>query len=186
MNWDEIKLEYVTSDVSYRDLADKFGVSFSSLSKMAVKDKWAKERKKHRKKVVTKAEQKIVVKKAKELAKEIEIAEAISDILQIAVSHPEQFLALCDDGKERYNFGRINDALDALSKLERSKRSLYGILSEKEKNGIDLARERLDIAKSRAFVGGGDTSETGVVLLPVVDEEPSAVSGSGDSEGGVG
>ena len=186
MNWDEIKLEYVTSDVSYRDLADKFGVSFSSLSKMAVKGKWAKERKKHRKKVVTKAEQKIVVKKAKELAKEIEIAEAISDILQIAVSHPEQFLALCDDGKERYNFGRINDALDALSKLERSKRSLYGILSEKEKSGIEIARERLDIAKSRAFVGGGDTSETGVVLLPVVDEEPSAVSGSGDSEGGVG
>ncbi len=172
MNWEEIKLEYVTTDISYRELSEKHGISFSSLSKMAVKGKWSKERNKHRKKVATKVQQKIVVKKAKELAKEIEIAEAISDILQVAVSHPKQFLLICEeDGCERYSFGRINDALDALSKLEKSKRSLYGILSEREKSSMELAREKLDIAKSRAVGLIGDTSEVGVVLLPPVSEK---------------
>ena len=171
MDWEKIKLEYITADVSYRELSEKYGVSLSSLSKTAVKDKWSKQRSKHRKKIATKVQQKIVNKKVRELEKEIGIAEAISDILHAAVSHPDQFIAICEeDGKERYSFGRINDALDALKKLEGSKRSLYGILSEKEKAAIELSREKLDIAKSRIGVGG-DVTESGVVLLPPVEEQ---------------
>ena len=183
MNWNDIKLEYVTSDLSYRELADKHGISFSSLSKMAVRDKWARDRNRHRKKVATKVEQKIVTKKAKELAKEVEISEAISDILRLAVSHPKQFLTLCqEDGCERYSFSRINEALDALSKLEKSKRSLYGILSKKEESSFELAREKLDVAKSRAVYTGTDSNETGVVLLPPVPVSDTETTSERDKE----
>lgn len=170
MDWEKIRLEYITTDMSYRELSEKYGVSLSSLSKTAVKDKWSKQRSKHRKKIATKVQQKIVNKKVRELEKEIGIAEAISDILHAAVSHPDQFIAICEeDGKERYSFGRINDALDALKKLESSKRSLYGILSKKEEAAIELSREKLDIAKSR--IVSGDVTESGVVLLPPVEEQ---------------
>lgn len=173
LNWEEIKLEYVTSDMSYRELSEKFGISFSTLSKTAVKEKWSRERNKHRKKVATKAQQKIETKKAKSLAKEMEIAEAISDILKAAVSSPEQFVELRDKSGniQKYSMGEITAALEALSKLERSKRSLYGIISEKEKQTFDIARERLDIAKNRASGTGADTAECGVVLLPQVQAE---------------
>ena len=162
----------MTGDLSYRELSEKHGVSFSALSKMAVRDKWAKDRNRHRKKVATKAEQKIITRKAKELAKEMAIAEAISDILQCAVSAPEQFISERDDCGEikKYSLSEISAALSALSSLEKSKRSLYGILSEREKLSIDIAREKLDVARSRAG-GGGDAGECGVVLLPEASEQ---------------
>ncbi len=184
MDWEKIKLEYITTDVSYRELSDKYEVSLSSLSKTAVRDKWSKQREKHRKKIATKVQQKIVNKKVRELEKEIGIAEAISDILQAAVSHPGQFLKMCEDGSgEKYSFERISEALDALSKLEKSKRSLYGILSEKEKAAIELSREKIDIAKSRIGVGG-DLAESGVVLLPPVYVESSQTENKSDEKDG--
>ena len=181
MNWEEIKLEYVTSDISYRELSEKHGVSFSSLSKIAVKEKWSKERGKHRKNVATKARQKIETRAAKRLATEMEMAEAISDILQAAVSAPEQFVSERDeDGSiKRYSLPEISAALAALSSLERSKRSLYGMLSEKEKQTLELAREKIDVARSRVGPYGGDASESGVVLLPAVGDagKSSAMEG---------
>ena len=173
LNWDEIKLEYVTSDISYKELCEKHKISFSTLSKIAVRDKWAREKNKHRKKVVKKAQQKIERKQVKNLAKEMQIAEAISDILKAAVSCPEQFVLLRSESGEvqKYSLADITAALEALSKLEKSKRSLYGLLSEREKQSIDIARERLDVAKSKASGTAGESSECGIVLLPEVSAE---------------
>lgn len=173
LNWDEIKLEYVTSDISYKELCEKHKISFSTLAKVAASGKWSREKNKHRKKVVKKAQQKIERKQVKNLAKEMQIAEAISDILKAAVSCPEQFVLLRSESGEvqKYSLADITAALEALSKLEKSKRSLYGLLSEREKQTIDIARERLDVAKSRASGISCDNSECGVVLLPQVSPE---------------
>lgn len=41
MDWNKIKQEYISSGASYRKLADKYGVSISTLSKRASKEKWS-------------------------------------------------------------------------------------------------------------------------------------------------
>ena len=45
-DWSKIKTEYITTDTSYRKLAEKYGVSASSLMQVAAREKWADEKKK--------------------------------------------------------------------------------------------------------------------------------------------
>ncbi len=40
MDWKRIKAEYIAGGTSYRKLAEKYGVSFSTLRKVAAKEKW--------------------------------------------------------------------------------------------------------------------------------------------------
>lgn len=44
-NWTKIRYEYITSSISYRELANKYGVSFNTLSKRAKREGWADRRK---------------------------------------------------------------------------------------------------------------------------------------------
>ena len=55
INYDEIKTEYISSDVSLRSLARKYGISISALSKRAKKDCWetAKETIRHKSEQIT-------------------------------------------------------------------------------------------------------------------------------------
>ena len=40
MDWKKIKAEYIAGGTSYRKLAEKYGVSFSTLRKVAAKEQW--------------------------------------------------------------------------------------------------------------------------------------------------
>ena len=40
MDWNEIKAEYIAGGTSYRKLAQKHGVSFSTLKDIAIREKW--------------------------------------------------------------------------------------------------------------------------------------------------
>ena len=53
-DWKKIKAEYIRGGTSYRKLADKYGVSFSSIRRKAEKEKWTDLR--------TQAEQKASIK----------------------------------------------------------------------------------------------------------------------------
>lgn len=55
-DWQKLKKEYVKGGVSYRQLAEKYRVSFSQLQKIAAKEKWRD----LRKKTERKAEEKMV------------------------------------------------------------------------------------------------------------------------------
>lgn len=67
-DWLKIKSEYISTDISMRDLAKKHDVSFSSLSKKATRERWKDDRTETGNKVATKVKQKIVsVSVAKEV-----------------------------------------------------------------------------------------------------------------------
>ena len=44
INWDDIRNEYITTNISYRKLADKYGVSFRTLQRKATKEDWVSKR----------------------------------------------------------------------------------------------------------------------------------------------
>lgn len=44
VDWERIRAEYIAGGVSYRKLADKYGVSINSMKKRAARDKWNDER----------------------------------------------------------------------------------------------------------------------------------------------
>lgn len=67
-NWSKIKNTYVTSTMSQREVAKKYGVSESQLAVRASNEGWVKLRREHRSKVEEKAKQKALEKKAELMA----------------------------------------------------------------------------------------------------------------------
>lgn len=55
IDWKTIETEYVTTDISHRDLAAKYGICRSTVSKKAMTDNWSEKRNNHRSKMVSKA-----------------------------------------------------------------------------------------------------------------------------------
>ena len=47
MDWNKIKTEYITTDTSYRKLADKYNVSSTSICKVAKKEQWVTEKERY-------------------------------------------------------------------------------------------------------------------------------------------
>jgi len=61
-NWIKIRTEYETTSISYRKIAEKYGVSFNTLKDRAKREGWAKSKEETQRKITTATLQKTVVK----------------------------------------------------------------------------------------------------------------------------
>jgi transposase-like protein len=81
VDWNKIKAEYIAGKGSYRELAEKFGVSFNTLKTHAVEEGWHKLRQQANEKATTK----IVEDEANRQAQRMKRLLAVSDKLLVAV-----------------------------------------------------------------------------------------------------
>lgn len=68
-DWQKIKTEYITTDTSYRKLAEKHGISYQAICRKSKDEGWIEQREQHMNKTVTKALDKISEKKADRAAR---------------------------------------------------------------------------------------------------------------------
>ncbi len=59
IDWSTIKSEYISSNISQRSIAEKYGVSYNTLKSRAVRESWAKEKEKVYRKITAKTSKKI-------------------------------------------------------------------------------------------------------------------------------
>lgn len=86
IDWSAIKTEYITTNISYRKLAEKYGVGVSRLGERASDEKWVELREQHRDKTVTKAIESISTKTA---AKNVKIQTVADRLLEKIVAMAE-------------------------------------------------------------------------------------------------
>lgn len=79
MDWKRIKAEYIAGGTSYRKLAEKYGVPFGTLRKVAAKEKWTDLRSKAEAKADTKLVDTVSEKEADRAAKIINVADKLLD-----------------------------------------------------------------------------------------------------------
>lgn len=187
-NWEDIKAEYVTSDISYRNLADKHGVNHSTLIKRAGKDKWVAARKKYKNAVVNKVVQKTATARANKLAALQEAADGMGHVINRVLKDAEQFNrhivtigtgAGASDAEERIykkaDARAIRDMAAAMKDLAVTVRNLYGILTEPERAAMEIAAARLALERQKVNEGTPDDNDTGVVVIAeVLPEEGDA------------
>ena len=183
IDWEAMTIEYASTKATYREMAKKLGINLKNLHDAAQRYDWQKKRKEHRKKVYNKAVNKAANREASVLAKEFEIADAISNVLKQALKDAQQFnrhLVFVKgettmDREERIfnkvDMDALNKAAKTLETVEKIKRSIGGILTIKEKHTIDIDKQRLEIERGKAKnLNDLDDDDTGVVLLPSIDE----------------
>lgn len=81
VDWKAIKAEYIAGGIGYRKLAEKYGVSFGTLSQMAVREKWTDLRKKSNDKTDTILAETIGKRNAKKSAKIDSLVDRLLDMV---------------------------------------------------------------------------------------------------------
>ena len=77
MDWKRIKADYIAGGTSLRKLAEKYGVSFSTIQKKSMEEKWGELRKKNRRKVEEKIIDSVSSKEAEKAVNIIDVADKL-------------------------------------------------------------------------------------------------------------
>ena len=85
MDWLKLKTEYITTDISYRKLAEKYGINYSVLGARGRAEGWVEQRTQFQNKTHTKTVEKIAEKKAKQAAKVGDLADKLLLKLEKAI-----------------------------------------------------------------------------------------------------
>ena len=104
-DWQAIKTEYITTDTSYRKLAQKYGVSYQAICRRSKEEGWIDLREQHMNKTVSKAVDKISSKKADKLSRIDDLADKLLEKLEKAITELDMEIIkrktkLEDDGLE--------------------------------------------------------------------------------------
>ena len=168
MDWNAIKREYVTTDISYRKLCEKHKVPFGTLKRKASAEEWLAERERYRHRVDTKslakAEAKATDYKSMLYDLAYKVAQQLSDLVE-----GNDIVTLISAGvKPRDITGAIKDLEDALH----------------VKSAADLKEQEARIKKLQKEAEGTDVKtdgeQGGVLILPSVEERQSEQQTGGD------
>ena len=93
IDWKTIETEYVTSDISHRELCEKYGICRSTISKKASEDKWTEKRNNHRAKTVSKAVNAVGKSQAEQTAKLFAVGGLLLDNAKLLLEENPKLLA---------------------------------------------------------------------------------------------
>ena len=187
-DWESIKTEYVTTKISYRALADKYGISCRTVFARGKREGWVRERQKHKDAVVARMVRNVQRKEASDGAKRLlqmrSAADSMSGVIAGAFDDAEQFhrhLVSIRDGEttrtEEHVFRKLDtkavrDLTVAMRDLTAVLRDLYDLPTLTEREARELALERPELERQKAAIGkDADEDETGVLLLSPVEVE---------------
>ena len=87
-DWQAIKTEYITTDTSYRKLAQKYGISTTQICNVGRDEKWVEQREQYLNKTTAKAIEKISQQEANRAAKIHSVADKLLDKIEALVDRP--------------------------------------------------------------------------------------------------
>lgn len=182
-DWKAIKTEYITTDISYRKLAQKYGIHYKAVSQKGKAEKWVELRAEYRAKTITKTIEKASDREADRLARLMDTTSRAIDVTVKAFEDAEQFNRyLVETGPksnrqtvekvfQKVDTKALKDLTSVLKDLTGLMRDFYDIPTPAQAEARRIAGERLELEKRKSAVGmDDDDDETGVILLPPVKE----------------
>jgi hypothetical protein len=91
-DWQSIKTEYITTDTSYRKLAQKYGVTYNNIGIRSRKEGWPELRNQHNAKTMTKAMNAIASQQASRAARLQTVADKLLTKVERLVDEGEDLL----------------------------------------------------------------------------------------------
>lgn len=185
-----MKTEYITTDISVRDLAAKYGVSASGVFKYSKRDGWKKQRVERVERCVAKAIQKSETKEVNRLARLMDATTKAIDVAMEAFEDDKQFNRYIVNRREKYMGGKdgkagdvietewseeqifskidtkaLKDLTGILKDLDGLMRQYYNLPTPAQAEAQRIAAERLELDKKKAQVDE-DEDESGIIIIP--------------------
>ena len=179
--WLTIKTEYITTDISYRKLADKYGVHYQTICARSKAEGWIQMREQYRNKVITKTVEKNADKAAKQAAKVGVLADKLLVKLEQAIDELDLQVSTHKIKTERGSTeettefrvavpgGTVDRAgLRQLTAALKELQTIKGEVTDLERREREA---RIDALRRSSMTSDGDDDETGVILLPARRED---------------
>lgn len=162
IDWVAAEHDYITTKMSYADIAKKYSVSCRLVNTYGAEHSWFKKRKEYLKKVSAKLAAKSEDKAVDKLLRLSQVADSIVDVLEKTMSDAEQFnryvvTESTGDFEQRtseYVFKKtdtkaLRDVVTALKDITNVIRNVNEIPTEAEKEQREAAKERLRLEKKK-------------------------------------
>lgn len=144
INWNAIRTDYITSNVSYRDLEAKYGVCYRQIAKKGKAEGWGSQRSQHNHNVITK----ILDDDAEQKVSSIERLESVADKV---LSKVEAYIDACDPTEiDTQSLKHISGVLKDIKDVKRGRK--------------DLEEQDARIAKLRKEAEKDEDTNTEVVI----------------------
>ena len=188
-NWNLIMNDYITdSGSSLEKISKKYGIRLATVKKHSSAEDWLATKKEYQKQVRQKAAQKVLPKKADELAGLVQASDYIEKAILKAFNDPDYFnkhIVSQNLNEEQATLDILNtkamkDMMRVIKDVEDVKRSILDIKKADVSERLAIERERLELEKERIALerernalrsqntGAGSESNCGVVLIPEV------------------
>ncbi len=171
-NWIKISTEYITGDISQRDLAKKHGVPFRTLQDRCRSEEWVAKKKAHRAEVVSKALETIGDEQAEQMAQELTAAagellamvrKGIKNLDRPVRSHKETFESEeCTTTTEWITLDQPDEYVDlkGAKAAGNALRDVYAVLGLKTE--LERQEQEARIAMLRARAQQGEPEDNAV------------------------
>lgn len=172
-DWQKIKTEYITTDTSYRKLAQKHGIHYKAVSDKGKAEDWVQLRSQYRDKTLSKALGKISTHQANKMARIDQLADKLLAKLDKAISELDLAITVHKDKVEtpegenttEYKEAREGGVVDRaglrqLTAALKDLKEVKGVMNE-----LDRREQEARIAKlQREADGEDDDNEIQVVI----------------------
>ena len=142
--WRKMRIEYIKGNTTYKKLGEKYGISESYIRKRASKEGWRKKRSE----LDTKTEQKVLERVCDARAREFELIAAVNDRMDAVLNNLLEFIG--NQPPKKYDDLRgVESLTKAIAQVVETKRDLYNVPTEVDKEKIKALRERQKVDRAR-------------------------------------
>jgi len=153
-NWQRIRLAYVRGKYTYKQLAEKYGVSENTLEKRARAENWQEARRKYRGNVAAKAQARAEEADAQRLAALQNAGTDMCNQLEALMrdakremhTHVNQF-GQAVTVEESVNDRKLLNITRSIETMTRAMRNLYDINTTAQREQMQLAREEMELKR---------------------------------------
>ena len=156
MDWKKLKAEYIAGGISYRKLAAKHKVSFSTLKRIAIQEDWCGLREQAKAKAATKI---VEIESDKQ-------AERMKRLLTVS----DKLLEAVEDAVDKFQAGELLLEKGALKSLSGTIKDIKEIQNIKTQLDIEEQKARVAILKRQAESGDVGADPIKVIIADGLEE----------------
>ena len=173
VDWEKIKLDYITQNISYSQLAEKYGLNKTTIAKRAGAEKWVQLRKEQANKVLSKTTDKIAKKRADKYARIDDLADQLLEKLEKAVGELDLSITqvtVRKGNKDNYTMKKELKAAPGGTVDQKALRNLTAALKDLRevkdiKGTLDRKEQQARIDNLRRQADQDKDTDTGAVLI---------------------
>lgn len=144
-NWEEIKADYLTGELTVKELAEKYGVSTNQIYKKVSSEGW----KKTLEKIRQKTEEKYVARVARTRAREIDVIAGATERMASLLAKTVDELDAQPTDKRLRNLKGLAATASAIETNLQTTMKLLGIQTRAQEEAQKIARARLELDRRK-------------------------------------